>query len=210
MKNILLTILLVFGATQSYSALTRVPGRMMDHPGIILAYGDDVQPDFCLFAYGQTVSQTTYSRLYALYGTLYNTGGEVAGTFRLPDLRGRGLFGDDNMGGVTASRITNAVSGITGTTLGAVGGSQLLHQHTHVQNSHTHTGTTDSVTYYHLFVDSNTDVTKVLAIAQAFEGDESHSHTFTTGSTTPTNQDTGTGASQNIPPAMIVNWCITI
>jgi len=42
----------------------------------------------------------------------------------LPDGRGRQLVGKDNMGGVAANRVTNAVSGITGTTLGATGGAQ--------------------------------------------------------------------------------------
>lgn len=35
---------------------------------------------------GQTVSTTTYAELSALYGTTFNTGGEAAGTFRLPDV----------------------------------------------------------------------------------------------------------------------------
>lgn len=35
---------------------------------------------------GAVVSQTTYPNLYTLFGTTYNTGGEGAGNFRLPDL----------------------------------------------------------------------------------------------------------------------------
>lgn len=35
---------------------------------------------------GAVLSQTTYPALYALYGTSYNTGGEGAGNFRIPDL----------------------------------------------------------------------------------------------------------------------------
>ncbi len=202
----------VLHKTTSDAALTKVPMRMVLAPGIILPYGDDVQPDFCLFAYGQTVSQSTYSRLYALYQTQYNTGGEVAGTFRLPDLRGRSLFGDDNMGGVAADRVTNAASGITGTTLGATGGSQLLHTHTHVQDSHLHSGTTDTVLNYRVYVRDNDTGGgwDVFYHNDNAEGSATHAHTFTTGGTVGVNQNAGTGSSQNMPPAMIVNWCITI
>lgn len=45
-------------------------------------------------------------------------------TITLPDARGRAIVGKDNMGGTTASRITAAGSGITGTTLGTSGGAE--------------------------------------------------------------------------------------
>lgn len=59
------------------------------------------------------------------------TGAGNTTTFNLPDLRGRTVSGKDNMGGSTASRITSAISGLNGTILGAVGGDEKLHQHTH-------------------------------------------------------------------------------
>lgn len=42
----------------------------------------------------------------------------------VPDYRGRGGIGDDDMGGTAANRVTTAGSGIDGATLGASGGSQ--------------------------------------------------------------------------------------
>ncbi len=45
-------------------------------------------------------------------------------TLTLPDARGRVVAGKDDMGGSTASRITNAGAGIVGTTLGVAGGAQ--------------------------------------------------------------------------------------
>jgi len=42
---------------------------------------------------GSIVSQTTYPSLYAAIGATFNTGGEGAGNFRLPDFRGRGPMG---------------------------------------------------------------------------------------------------------------------
>jgi len=63
-------------------------------------------------------------------------------TLTLPDARGRVIAGKDNMGGSTASRITNAGAGIVGTTLGVAGGSQThtlitaeLASHAHQENS---------------------------------------------------------------------------
>jgi hypothetical protein len=47
------------------------------------------------------------------------------------------------MGGTAASRLTSAVSGVNGATLGAVGGNQIMHAHDHA-NSATFTGTAAS------------------------------------------------------------------
>ena len=46
----------------------------------------------------------------------------------MPDLRGRVVAGKDDMGGVPAGRLNNAAKhGVTGTTLGSAGGSE-VHQ----------------------------------------------------------------------------------
>lgn len=58
------------------------------------------------------------ANLYQAIGTTWGAGP------LLPDLRGRGLYGKDNMGGSSVSRITTAGSGIDGTTVGSVGGNQ--------------------------------------------------------------------------------------
>jgi microcystin-dependent protein len=73
--------------------------------------------------YGQAISRTTYATLFSLISTIFGTG-DGSTTFNIPDLRGYVLAGVDNMGGSAANRITNAGSGITGTTLGATGGAQ--------------------------------------------------------------------------------------
>lgn len=69
----------------------------------------------------------------------------------LPDCRGRARVGKDNMGGSTASRITNAGAGIVGTTMGASGGTQThaltateLTDHTHTASQGTHNHTQDA------------------------------------------------------------------
>jgi microcystin-dependent protein len=73
--------------------------------------------------YGQAISRATYSALFALVGTTYGTG-DGSTTFNIPDIRGRVPVGPDTMGGVAAGRVTSAASGVDGTTIGAVGGTQ--------------------------------------------------------------------------------------
>jgi microcystin-dependent protein len=57
-------------------------------------------PQYWVFYDGRVLSTTTYAELYAVLGTLYNLGGEAAGTFRVPDFRGRVPVGLDLMNGV--------------------------------------------------------------------------------------------------------------
>lgn len=75
---------------------------------------------------GQAISRTTYASYFSLVGTRYGSGDGVS-TFNVLDMRGRGFFGLDNMGGSAANRITSGGSGIAGTSIGATGG-----QETHV------------------------------------------------------------------------------
>lgn len=75
------------------------------------------------FPYGQAISRTTYSALFALLSTTFGSG-DGSTTFNLPDKRGRVSAGKDDMGGSAASRLTSA-GAVTGTTLGYAGGVQL-------------------------------------------------------------------------------------
>lgn len=74
-----------------------------------------------VLSYGQAISRSTYSVLFGLLGTTYGSG-DGSTTFNVPDLRGRVVAGADNMGGVAAGRLTDAVSGID--SLGDAGGAQ--------------------------------------------------------------------------------------
>ena len=98
--------------------------------GSYIAVGGATAPNGTLLCAGQTVSRTTYAALFAYFGTTYGSG-DGSTTYGLPDLRGRSLFGQDNMGGTAANRITSAICGITGTTLGAAGGHQDIETHNH-------------------------------------------------------------------------------
>lgn len=86
---------------------------------------------------GSAVSQTTYANLYARIGTLFNTGGEPSGTFRVPDMRGRVPAMTNNSSGRLPSWAD---------TPGGAGGEQ-THQlvvsempsHFHTEEPHNHT-----------------------------------------------------------------------
>lgn len=71
--------------------------------GSVMMYAGTVIPSGWLLADGSVVSQVTYADLYSAIGTTYNTGGEGAGNFRLPDMQGlfvRGV-GSQVVGGLT-------------------------------------------------------------------------------------------------------------
>jgi microcystin-dependent protein len=90
--------------------------------GAVLDYAGAAAPTYWLLCYGQEVSQATYAALYAVLSTTFNTGGEGAGNFRLPDMRGRVAAGQDDMGGSSANRLTGLTDGVNGDTFGAAGG----------------------------------------------------------------------------------------
>jgi microcystin-dependent protein len=74
-----------------------------------------------VMSYGQAISRSTYATLFSIIGTTFGAG-DGSTTFNVPDLRGRFVAGADGMGGVSANRLTDAVSGIDA--LGDAGGSQ--------------------------------------------------------------------------------------
>ena len=56
--------------------------------GTIKMYGGTTAPDGYMFANGQAISRTTYSDLFAIYGTTFGAG-DGSTTFNLPNLNGR-------------------------------------------------------------------------------------------------------------------------
>ncbi len=80
-------------------------------------------PSGWLLCFGQAISRTTYASLFTTIGTTYGVG-DGSTTFNLPDLRGRVVAGEDDMGGTSANRLTNLSGGLDGDVLGATGGSE--------------------------------------------------------------------------------------
>lgn len=99
--------------------------------GALIMFAGTAAPSGWLLCDGSVVSQSTYASLFSVVGSTYNTGGEGAGNFRLPDLRGR----------VPVGRNAGTFS-----TLGATGGAETVTLTTAQMPSHSHanTATTDS------------------------------------------------------------------
>jgi microcystin-dependent protein len=77
-------------ATMTDAGLLIGPNSAVPFPvGQMVPYAGSSVPTGWLLCNGQAVSQTTYALLFAAISTTWNTGGEVAGTFRVPDMRGR-------------------------------------------------------------------------------------------------------------------------
>lgn len=88
--------------------------------GAVIDYAGVTEPQGWLFCYGQAISRTTYAALFTAISTTYGSG-DGSTTFNVPDLRGRVVAGQDDMGGSSANRLT---SPLNGDTLGAAGGSE--------------------------------------------------------------------------------------
>ena len=91
--------------------------------GTIFDYGGNTAPSGYLLCYGQAVSRTTYKGLFNIVGTTFGNGDGTT-TFNVPDLRGRVVAGQDDMGGVSANRLTAIAGGVDGDVMGQVGGSE--------------------------------------------------------------------------------------
>lgn len=152
--------------------------------GVVEPFAGTTAPAGSLLCYGQAVSQTTYARLYAVLGAnAYGTDG--GGNFSLPDLRGRVVAGQDDMGGSSANRLTAQTGGVEGDTLGAVGGAE-THTLTVAQMpAHSHTFNSDV---------SNGGGSAYVAGSQVVTG-----NTSSTG---------GDGAHNNVQPTIILNYII--
>lgn len=183
--------------------------------GTIMAWPTATVPTGWLECYGQAISRTTYSALFAVLGTTFGVG-DGSTTFNLPDLRGRSIFGEDDMGGSSANRLTGLTDGVNGDTLGATGGleSTALAQAnlpssvtinvtgvaTNANGSFVVRNTNGSIGVQHI---SPTSVTEVVTPAGFAIADISSYGVSASGSL----GGSGT-AINNVPPAMVLKWII--
>jgi microcystin-dependent protein len=107
----------------------------------------------------------------------------------LPDLRGRVIAGQDDMGGSSANRLTGLSGGLNGDTMGTTGGAE----------SHTLT-IAEMPAHDHTFTYNNDDVNGSGASFPSFMS--------LTGLTKTTSSTGGGGAHNNVQPTMILNFII--
>ena len=178
-----------FDGTAWQSAVGIPTGSTIDFAGSVVPAG-------FLLCDGSIVSQTTYSNLFSVIGTFWNTGGEGAGNFRLPDFRRKVAVGSGGTG-----------TGTLGNTVGNTGGAEDV---TVSQNSHEHISPV-----FHIpgqIATANTwpfGTTSIALSDDAFVGAGSGgaftANAFNTSPTTATNQ-----ASSVIQPSAIVTKIIKI
>ena len=106
-------------------------------PGTLLQFAGVTSPPGFLLTYGQAISRSTYSQLWATIGTTWGAG-DGSTTFNLPDIRGRLLAGADNMGGTAANNLTGYTVGTTGGAQAVTLTSTQIPAHTHTDAGHTH------------------------------------------------------------------------
>lgn len=151
--------------------------------GAIIDYAGTAAPSVnWLMCYGQAVAVASYPDLHAVIG--YAFGGAGA-NFNLPDLRGRAVYGIDNMGGSDAGRLSLA------NTIGTTGGDQTvsigvanLPSHTHdLAHGHTASGSSSgsvsgsTTATSHGHSGSSTAATSHGHSGSTTGGESSHTHT---------------------------------
>lgn len=176
------------GNGSSLTGLSSLPS------GVILPYGGTVAPSGFTLCFGQSISRTTFSDLFAVFGTTY---GSASGTtFNLPDLRGRSISGQDDMGGSSANRLTGLSGGVNGDTLGAAGGSE----------SHLLTGAQSGVSAHtHPF---SSGTTNLIDGRQQEGGGDPLTDLPTTKNTSASTAADASQAHNNVQPTFILNYIV--
>jgi microcystin-dependent protein len=179
-----------------------------------------VVPTGWLLCDGSAVSRSTYSELFTAINVIWGAG-DGSTTFNLPDFRGRGTIGRDDMGGSAANRVTAGVSGVSGVTLGGVGGNQSMQTHNHTLTDPGHGHMINDEGHQHTMIGAIQDGdggTTSGNVGNVPGGIPLHDNPATsldpTGVTAATNTtaitiaNAGNGSSQNMPPVAVVNKII--
>lgn len=151
----------------------------------ILPYAASAAPTGYLLCDGAAISRTTYSTLFGLLGTTYGAG-DGSTTFNIPDLRGRVIAGQDDMGGASANRLTGQTGGVDGDVLGGSGGAETHTLSIAEMPAHTHTYTAHD------------------ALGATGSGGDAQLRT----ATESTSSTGGGGAHNNVQPTIILNYII--
>lgn len=175
--------------------------------GVIVPYGGSAAPDGWLLCYGQDVSRTTYADLFTALSTTYGVG-DGSTTFTLPDLRGRVVAGQDDMGGSSANRLTGLSGGVNGDTLGASGGAE-THTLTAAESATlTYTSAVTDPGHIHSHPNSATSAERWTGIGGGASVTTANTSSATTGVTVATTSDAGGGAHNNMQPTIILNYIV--
>lgn len=172
--------------------------------GTVFNYAGATIPDGFLVCQGQAVSRTTYASLFTAIGTTYGVGNGTT-TFNVPDAGGRSIYGKE----ASATRLTAAIAGINGNTLGTAGGDQRAQIHSHgvTDPSHAHSATGTGRVGQNLALGTNRAVGTADGTASGLF--QELSVTVNANVTSVSIQNAFAGGSQNLPPAIVMNTMIS-
>lgn len=179
--------------------------------GSVFSYGGASAPAGFLLCYGQAISRTNYAALFTVLGSTFGAG-DGSTTFNLPDLRGRVIAGQDDMGGTSANRLTGTSGSLNGDTLGASGGAE-THTITAAQSAVlTYTSTVTDTGHVHPMKtrgDYDTaGASQETAVNGATGSPLRDTDSATTGITVATTANAGGQAHNNVQPTFILNYII--
>lgn len=209
---------------QRITILERRQARRSTGAGVGVPYGvplpflgpDSAIPDGYIKPMGQTVSRTTYAKLFAVFGTYYGAGNGST-TFVLPDLRGRALVGlheGDSDFGTLGQKVGAKTHTLTAAEMPAhnhPGTAASAGAHTHPLNGGRAVVSTDagvnlytrgaafgSMNVISMADGVSTTVTEPTNTSSA----GAHTHSVST------NNQGGGGAHNNIPPSFVCPWIL--
>jgi microcystin-dependent protein len=169
--------------------------------GSLTAFAGATAPTGWLICDGDQYPQASYASLYAIIGNTYNTGGETAGYFRVPNIKGRVIVGRD---------ASDSDFNVLGETSGAK-------THTLTESempSHDHTGSISGGSHFHSM---NTGAALTLGAGNSLFANSGNPPVTSAGSTgTSTSHshtlninNAGSGnAHNNLQPYIALNWII--
>ena len=160
--------------------------------GSIMSFAGASAPTGYLLCDGAAISRSTYSTLFGLLATTYGSG-DGSSTFNIPDLRGRVIAGQDDMGGSSANRLTGLTGGVDGDVLGGSGGAETHTLSTAEMPAHTHGGLTN--------IDPNGG-------DGGSASDPGTDYVTSNGAGTVSGSTGGGGAHNNVQPTFILNYII--
>ena len=183
--------------------------------GSLNPFAGSAAPTGWLLCDGSAVNRVTYAALFAVTSTAYGAG-DGSTTFNVPDLRGRVIVGSGTgaQQGVSSSGIITGGTALTARSVGQFFGDERTELHTHIQNSHYHTGTTGKAytdsgpTNVVLENNAGGFIVEVIQQIGNTTASQRHQHDFTTSTVTPTNQNAFAGTGANTQPSVVTTYII--
>lgn len=158
-------------SNQADIASNQVAASQAAPAGMVAPFAMPTAPSGWLIADGSVVEQATYPTLYSAIGSTWNTGGETASQFRLPDLRGTFLRGTGSHG---TSSMANG-NDFAGPSVGSFENDQ-MQNHTHTATNGTQGGASDKGAQFyggvnnHAYVGTHTDMTTSNVVEKSSQG----------------------------------------